>query len=179
MNISLFNKNKKTEEHLIEIKFILLFIFFVLGLNFILLLILINVKNNYNKKYSNSNSKYKQYNCKEEDIINKIVYLYNGKHKPCLEIKYDIKEESIKLNDFQKDKLNEIDLKLLTDNNAKVILYKDKTNNILGVSCPRFSIHNDRMTIFMNDFTGNNLNKLFIDKNKKDSLLCPPMIKKK
>ncbi len=177
MNISLFNKNKKTEEHLIEIKFILLFIFFVLGLNFILLLILMNVKNNRNKKYSNS--KYKQYNCKEEDIINKTVYLYNGKHKPCLEIKYDIKEESIKLNDFQKDKLNEIDLKLLTDNNAKVILYKDKINNILGVSCPRFSIHNDRMTIFMNDFTGNNLNKLFIDKNKKDSLLCPPMIKKK
>ena len=165
------SNDQKIEQHLFEIKVIALLILF---LSIILLFISINKFSNTKKQLKKKNySKFERI----DDIENKTACLWNGKGKPCYEVKYEKREEYDNLNDFQKVKLTDKELVRLKNYNAMVIVYKDKfEDNILAVSCPVLSVNKkDRANFMIKDFVNKNLKSVI---RKDGKITCPPMISK-
>ena len=171
---NLFNKNKKTEQHLIEIKIILLILVLMSVLNIITI-----CSNRHSYKNRKNNTKYvKSTSQNTEDLINKTVCLWNGRKNPCKEIKYFNREEIDDFNKYQNKELTKEQIERLNKYNAKIVLYKSEDNKLLGISCPSLSINKKGKEKFMVlDFVDNNLDKLIKKSNNKENIACPPVIK--
>ena len=166
------NNDQKIEQHLFEIKILCLFI---LLFSIITFFVSINNSSKNNKKQFKKKNAYKFERI--DDIENKTACLWDGKGKPCYEVKYEIRQENKNLNDFQKIKLSEEELTRLKNYNAVVIVYKDKfEGSILAVSCPSLSINKkDRANFMIKDFVNKKLKTVL---GKDDKITCPPMISK-
>ena len=165
------NNDQKIEQHLFEIKVLLLVILFLSIISFFI----------FNKASKNNKKTFKKKDYHKfervEDLENKTACLWDAMGKPCYEVKYETRQENKNLNDFQKIKLNDKELARLKNYNAVVIIYKDKfEGNIIAVSCPYLSINKkDRANFIIKDFVNKKL-RMVVDKN--DKITCPPMINK-
>ncbi len=165
------NNDQKIEQHLFEIKILLLIILFLSVVSFFV----------FNKSSKNTKKQFRKKNNYKferiDDIENKTACLWNGKGKPCYEIKYNTREEYKNFNDFQKIKLTNEQIARLKNYNAVVIVYKDSfENNILAVSCPVLSINKKDIANFMiKDFVNKKLKSVLAKDGK---ITCPIMINK-
>ena len=162
------NSEQKIEQHLFEIKILLLLIF-LLSISFD------KSQKNTKKQFNRNKDTYKFERI--DDIENKTACLWNGKGRPCYEIKYKTRVEDTDLNKFQKVKLSNEEITRLKNYNAMVIVYKDTfEDNILAVSCPSLSINKkDKANFMTKDFVNKKL-KTVVGKDGK--ITCPPMINK-
>lgn len=170
-NAKKLNENQKIEQHLLELKILLLII-----LLFVVVFAIMPKcdKNSRRQQKRKHNYKFERI----DDVENKTACLWNGKGKPCYEIKYSTREEYKNLNDFQKIKLNNEELVKLQKYNSMVIVYKDSfEDNILAVSCPSLSVNKKGTEKFMiKDFVNKKLKAVVNYKDNK--ITCPAMINK-